>query len=138
MGAVVEVRGLQKFRSHLRATDRDALKEVQGITKMAAELVAVTARTRAPRGTRPIPDNRKPHVRLTGSIKATTSGSAGIVRSALPYAKVQEYGGTIAPRGHTITIEPTHYVTSALHDRSAEVGRLLTVGFAAVAKRNGW
>lgn len=124
----VAVEGMQAFRKAVRATDRDALKLVQAVTRSAAQIVASDARTLAPFRSGA----------LRGSIVATTSGHAGIVRSPLPYAAVHEWGGTIRPRGTPFHIKRSEFVGRA-QDRNAEkVGRILETGFAAIARVNGW
>jgi phage gpG-like protein len=128
MAGPVVVGGIGDLRRSLRATDRDGLKAVQAVTKAAAQLVATDARQRAPRRTGALAD----------SIRATTSGNSGIVRSPLPYAKVHEYGGTIRPRGVPITIKRSAFVASALDDKAEEVGKALAAGFDALAVRRGW
>lgn len=111
---------------------------LQAVTKGAAEIVAKDARARAPRGSRAIPSVRNPHVRLADSIKATTAGHAGIVKSDLPYAKVQEYGGTIRPKGAPVQIKRREFVSRALESKQQAVGVALERGFDAVLRRNGW
>jgi phage gpG-like protein len=75
---------------------------------------------------------------LQDSIRATTSGNKGIVRSPLPYAAVHEYGGTIYPHGGPVTIRRSEYVGLAMERNQEKVMRALETGFAAVARRNGW
>lgn len=128
MAREVRVEGLNDLRKALRATDKAALREVQAVTKVAAEIVAVQARANAPRRSGA----------LAGSIRATTSGNKGIVRSKLPYAKVQEYGGVIRPRGAAITIKRSAFVGRALDAKQEAVQAALAAGFDAVARRNGW
>ena len=124
----VAVEGLAQLRTSLRAIDRDALKEVQSVTKRAAEIVAVQSRTNAPHKTG----------KLSASIKARTSGNKGIVGSKLPYAKVHEFGGTIAPKGAPITIKASRYIDRALESKSDEVARELETGLDQVLTRHGW
>jgi len=124
----VKVDNLQPLRKALRAVDKDALRDVQTVTKRAAEVVAVEARSRAPRRTG----------RLAGSIRATTSGARGIVRSPLPYAPVHEYGGTIEPRGTPIRIKRREYITGALEEKQDQVRDELARGFNEVARRHGF
>ncbi len=124
----VRVDGLQDLRKSLRAVDKGALKEVQAVTKAAAELVAVEARSLAPRRSG----------KLASSIRATTSGARGIVRSPLPYAAVHHWGGTISPRGTPITIKRTEYITKAAERKQAMVLEALARGFDGLVRRNGW
>ena len=128
MADAIRVEGLANLRKNLRNTDKDALKMVQGVVAGAAKIVAADASTLAPRRSG----------RLAGSIRGTTSGNKGLVRSRLPYAKVHEYGGTISPRGTPITIARSAFVTRAIERKESAVTRALEVGFEQVARRNGW
>lgn len=128
MARAVEVQGLRALRVSLRAVDRAALREVQKVSKAAAQIVAEEARTNAPRRTG----------NLAASLRGTTQGNAGIVRSPLPYAKVHEWGGTIRPRGVPITIKRSAYVDRALDAKADQVGKALMDGFDRIARANGW
>lgn len=125
----VEVQGLKALRASLRAVDRGALREVQKVTKAAAQIVAAEAGRNAPRGRTG---------NLAASLRGTTQGTAGIVRSPLPYAKVHEWGGTIRPRGVPITIKRSAYVSRALDSKAEQVGKALADGFDRLARTNGW
>lgn len=128
MARPVEVQGLKALRASLRAVDRGALREVQKVTKAAAQIVAEEAGRNAPRRSG----------RLSASLRGTTQGASGIVRSPLPYANVQEYGGTIHPRGAPITIKRSAYVHRALDAKADQVGRALADGFDRLARAQGW
>lgn len=121
----VRVENLQQVRGALRGVDKDTLREVQKVTKRAAEIVAVEARVRAPKMTGA----------LAGSIRATTSGSKGIVRSRLPYANVHEWGGHVG-RDKATFIRGRHYMTGALEAKRDVVVRALEEGFDDVLRRN--
>lgn len=129
----VKIDGLQSLRRNLKAVDKDAAKEVQAVTRGAAEVVAVRARARAPRKSG----------RLAASIKATTSGASGVVRSPLPYANVQHWGGTTGP-GHTsstpgsVRVAGSFFIRRAFDDTHVLVGELLAKGMRDVAKRHGF
>lgn len=127
-GNEIRVEGLASLRRSIRAYDRGVLKEVQAVTKHAAMIVAVEARTLAPRQSGA----------LAASIKPGTSGSAGIVRSPLPYASVVHYGGTISPRGTPITFQRSNFVGRALDNKRGEVIADLSRGFNELAVRNGF
>ena len=123
----VRVENLDAIRRAFRSVDKGAVKEVQAVTKKAAEIVAVEARVRAPRLSGA----------LAGSIKATTSGHKGIVRSRLPYAAVHEWGGRVG-RNKSVYIKGRHYTTGALEAKQGEVQRELADGFDDVLRRNGF
>lgn len=124
----VRVEGLKELRLGVREIDRGMLKEIQAVTRSAAQVVAAEASRLAPRKTG----------RLAGSIKGTTSGPKGIVRSRLVYAPVLEYGGTIAPRGTEIRIKRHEFVHRALRDKTDQIERELLAGYDQVVRRAGW
>lgn len=129
----VRVEGLQTLRKALRDVDRDVLKEVQQVSKRAAEIVAVEARVRAPKRTG----------RLAGSVKSTTSGAKGVVHVAQPYANVIEWGGTTGrghSRGHAgaTHIRPHHFVTGALEANQRRVQQEFAAGLSDVLRRHNF
>jgi hypothetical protein len=124
----VYVDGLQELRRDLRQIGPDAVKEIRGVIKGAAQVVAADARTRAPRKTG----------RLANSIVATTSGDRGVIRSPLPYAAVQHWGGTIRPSGTPIRIKRTEFISVALDRRRELVVEAMARGIDEAARRNGW
>ena len=124
----VQVEGLAALRKGLRGVDKDALKAVQAVTKTAAGIVAVEASRLAPRQTGA----------LAASIKGTTSGNKGVVRSPLPYANVVNWGGTISPRGTPVTFKRADFIGRAMDAKGDEVQAALEQGFDALARRNGW
>jgi phage gpG-like protein len=126
--AAVRVDGLAQLRRDLRKMQPDTLKEVRGVLKHSAEIVAATARARAPRRTG----------RLAASIRATTAGNRAVVRSPLPYAAVHEFGGTIRPRGAPIRIRRSEMVTGALERNRDRIANALLDGLDDVARRHGW
>lgn len=130
----VRVDGLQPLRKSLRKVDRDALKKVQQVSKSAARIVALEARRLAPRGTRPIPSSRRPSVRLADSYQATTSGSAGVVRSRVPHAVIYEYRKTGTPA----QMRGVRPVSRAIERKTDEVMDTLERGIDDVLRSSGW
>lgn len=124
----VHVEGLSELRRDTRRVQPAATREIRVVIKAAAELVASEARTLAPRRSGA----------LAESITASTAGDRGLVRSRLPYANVQEYGGTIAPRGTPIRIRAHEFGLRALESKREAVIEALDQGLDAVARRNGW
>jgi hypothetical protein len=124
----IEVEGLQQLRRALRAIGKDAQREGQTVIREAAQIVASQARLNAPRRTG----------RLRDSIRGTTSGAKGVVRSPLPYAKVHEYGGVIRPRGAPIEIQRSAFVGRAIDSKADAVVEMLADGIDRVARRHGF
>ena len=134
MAETVRVDGLTDLRRSLRAVDKGALKEVQQVTKRAAQLVAAQAARNAPRGTQPIPPSRHPRQRLADAYKAGTRGSSGIVRNPLIYSRIFEY----RRHGSLKEMRHAHPVDRALDAKAEQVGQALARGFDELARRNGW
>jgi phage gpG-like protein len=124
----VTVDGLAQLRRDLRHIEPGAVREIRDVLKSSAELVAHAARADAPRKTGNLAD----------SIRATTSGARGVVRSALPYANVQHWGGTIAPKGTPIKIKGTLFVSRHVERLTDRIVDELGDGIERVAARNGW
>jgi phage gpG-like protein len=108
----VDIRGLRELRRGLRRMDNEVAKELTRELRQAVVKVAQRAAQFAPRDSGRLAASYRPFVR---------SKAAG-VRSALPYAAVQEYGGVIRPRGTDIRIARNLPVTRAAE---AEADRLV-------------
>lgn len=104
------------------------LKEIRNVVRDAARIVAAEASRLAPRQSGA----------LAASIRGTTSGDKGIVRSPLPYAPVHEYGGVVRPRGAPVPIKASRYVGRALENKQDAIVDALGDGLEAVAARHGW
>ena len=128
MADPVKVIGLRELRRDLRKIDKDAPKAVAKVVKAAAVIVATAAEGLV----------RSQSGRLASSIRGTTRGDRGIVRSTVPYAGVQEYGGTIRPRGTAIEIIGQGFVEKAIENKRDEVAEAIGYGIEALAVRNGW
>jgi phage gpG-like protein len=124
----VRVEGLRELRRDALLMEPAVGKELRTVIKSAAQVVAEEARVLAPRKTG----------LLAASIRATTSGDRGVVRSPLPYAAVQEYGGTIRPAGVPIHIKRHEFVARALDRQRDKVIDALGDGIERAAARNGW
>lgn len=124
----VEVEGLRELRRDLRAMDAALPKEVSGVLRQAAQIVADEARRRAPvrSGT------------LAAGYRPGTAGDKALVRTTVPYAPVHEFGGTIRPRGTPITIRKQSMIYGAIARRREDVERLLLREFDQLASRHGW
>jgi len=128
MADAIKVPDLYKMRRAMRAVGKDALREVQGVTKRAAEVVAVQAGRNQPRGTRPLSDSyRGRKQRLADSYRASTSGARGLVRSKLLHGPIEEYrrGGP-------------HAVNRALDAKQDEIADDLERSFDELMRRHGF
>lgn len=75
---------------------------------------------------------------LAGSFKAGAAGNSAFVRSRVPYAGVQEFGGVIRPKGTPITIRPQPAVTRALASKEEAIVDKVADAIDSVALRHGW
>lgn len=118
----MRVQGLRELRRVVPEL-KPPLREVM---RGAAKLVADEAASLAPYRTG----------RLAASIRGSTAGDRGIVRSALPYAAVYEYGDVrvrnrAGGRG-------LRYVGRAMEQKQEQVIEAIADGFDDVARRNGF
>ncbi len=128
MADAVRIEGLAELRRDLRRMQPDARKEVTRALREGAVVVAAASGPLAKRRTG----------RLAQSFRPGASGNSAFVRSRLPYAAVQEFGGTIAPRGTPITIRPQPAVTRALELTEERIVDKVGDAIDEVARRNGW
>lgn len=133
-GDAIRVEGLAALRRECRKLGPDAARELRDVTKYGAQIVATQAGVFAPKGTRPIPLSRRPRQRLALSYRASTRGSAGIVRTPLLHGRIKEYrkSGT---RAEMRGVKP---VGRAIDARVGDVTRALERGFEQVAERHGF
>lgn len=132
----VRTEGLTPLLRSLNKVNKGAGKEIKQGLREIAKKVRADAKPLAPKGTKPLPANRK--VRLAGSIRysATTKGAS--VGSALPQAPVLEYGGTIRPRGVPIKIKPHKFLTRAVQKDTAHIEEELGRLFDDLARSSGF
>jgi phage gpG-like protein len=124
----VDVPGLGKLRRDLKAIDKDLAKSLTDHLREIARGVRDEARSRAPVQTGA----------LQRSIKHSVRARGASVYSNLPYAGVQEFGGTISPRGTPIAIRGRHFIYSAIADESDHVERELERSLDVIADRHGF
>ena len=129
MADAIRVEGLADVRSSLRKLERTGeRKEVTRALKEGATVVATTARPFAARRTG----------KLAASFRPGASGNSAFVRSRLPYAAVQEFGGTIRPKGTAITIKAQPAVTRALESKEEAIAEKVGDALDAVFRAAGW
>ena len=129
MADAVRVEGLADLRRDLRKLDHlDERREVTRALKEGATAVAGTARVNAPRRTGA----------LAASYRAGASGNTAFVRSRLPYAGVQEFGGVIRPKGTPVEIRPQKAVTRALESKEDVILQRVGDALDAVFRATGW
>ena len=129
MADAVRVEGLAELRRDLRAMGLKA--EGRGLTRAlreGAEEVRKAAGPLAPRRSGA----------LAESYRAGAAGKSAYVRSRLPYAAVQEFGGVIRPKGTPITIRSRAAVTRALANKEEVVVECLADAIDRLARQHGW
>lgn len=127
--APVQFDGLKELRRDLRAMSAKLEgRELTIALRAGAQEVATAASPLAPRRSG----------RLAASYRAGAAGSNAYVRSRLPYAAVQEFGGVIRPKGAPITIRPQAAVTRALEAKTEAVVDRVANAVDLLALRHGW
>jgi hypothetical protein len=124
----VETDGLREFRRDLKRLAPEVDKELRQEMRDAVAKVAAQAALLAPRRKGTLAGSYRPFV---------TQRSAGI-RSALPYAPVIEYGGTIAPRGVDIRFRRSEPVTRAVLRETDEIVESFSDAVERAADQTGW
>jgi hypothetical protein len=134
--APVRVQGLAELRKSLRAARPELAVELRTAEVEAAQVIAVGAAQRAPRGTRPLPKNRRR--RLHEVIRVLVRGTkvyVGATAASAPHASVNHWGGTITPRGRPIRFPPRHFVLEEFDARREQFIGLLADGIERVFRR---
>jgi hypothetical protein len=126
--ASVSIRGFSAFRRGLRSLDVNLDRQLRDYIKEMSEEVASVARQRAPRKSG----------KLSKSIKSSVTQTRASVYSNLPYAAVQEWGGTIRPKGVPIKIEGRQMIYSAVKDKSADVEDHMGRLFDSISSTSGF
>jgi phage gpG-like protein len=124
----VKVDGLAKLRRDLRAINKDLGKSLTDHIREIAKEVRDDARPRTPELSGALRRSEKYSVRTRGAA----------IYSKLPYAGVQEWGGTIHPRGAPIKIRGRHFLYSAVDQNAAHIKAELERSLDEIADRNGF
>lgn len=132
----VNAQGLTDLRRALRkaspAVDKRITTELRGV----ANIVRDEARMRAPVGNA---DSGDPHPgQLRRKIRSSvTRKRAAISVVGVDYAEVQEFGGTIRPRGYPIHITGTDFLYGAAIHHEPEIERRLESVIAIAFREAG-
>lgn len=132
----VRVEGLLELRRGLKAAKPELVAELRKAEADAALIIAADAAERAPRGTRPLPTNRRR--RLHEAIRSLVRGTktyVGATAAAAPHGNVNHWGGTIKPRGVTIVFKPRRFLLQAFAAKRADFIVLLDEGIDRVLRR---
>jgi hypothetical protein len=126
--AAIETEGMRDLRRDLKRLDPEIDKELRVELRDTVKRVAEVASGLAPVRSGALARSYRPFV---------TTKSAGI-RSALPYAPVIEYGGTISPRGTPITFDRSEPVTRAVMRQADRVVDEFGDALERAADKTGW
>lgn len=135
----VAIPGLARLRQDMRLIQRSLLTELRKAEAEAAVIIARDAAARAPRGTRPLPKDRKK--RLADTVRPIVRGNrvgVGATKAAAPHANVVHWGGTIRPKGKPIRFQRRPFVLEAFDAHRDEFVALLAVKFDELARRHGF
>ncbi len=125
----VRIEGLGQLRRDFRAIGGPALqRELRSVLLRAATIAAGQASAFAPRRTG----------QLAASIRPGARGTTAYVRSSLPYAGVQEFGGTIRPRGTPMHIRGRHFVGRAVDHQADTIVDAIGDGIDRLAVAHGF
>ena len=125
---VIATVGFRRLARDFKLMAPDAAVAMRGVIRDSLEPIAATARRRAPVRTG----------RLSNSIRARAAGTRGSIRSQLPYARVHEFGGTVAPRGTPITISASRMVYGAIDEQKVATESRLICGMERMVRRHGF
>ena len=134
-GGGVHVVGLAEVRQSLRLLDRDAARDMQKGLRVAMKPVTSQAKTFAPHRSG----------KLAGSLRPFAAGNSVGVRSRLPYANVQHWGGSTG-RGHkpgvpwsgSIFVRPTFFVSEAIRRNEDKIVDAVGDVIEQHAMKMGW
>jgi phage gpG-like protein len=124
----VRIEGLRELQRSLKAIQPDARREITRTLKDSARDVSRAAGPLAAHSSG----------RLSQSFKPGASMMQGYVKSRLPYAAVQEFGGTIRPKGAPVEIQPHPAATRALEMQQDSIIDKIGDALERVASRHGW
>lgn len=128
----IEVPGLAKLRRDLRAIDKGLGKALTDHLRDVAKVVRDDARAKLRER------SKNPQNRIEKTVKHSVRAKGASIFSDHPGSAVQNWGGTIEPRGMPIEIKGKRYMDGAVYEHTehveAEMGRTLD----AIADRNGF
>src|SRR5947207_2476411 len=134
--APVRVEGAAELRTGLRNISRGLATEFRKAEVEAAGVIAKAAAARAPRGHRPLPQNRR--LRLHEAVRPLTAGArvyVGATKTQAPEANVVHWGGTIAPKGKPIRFPPRPFIVEAFEEKRPEYVAALAVALESLIRR---
>lgn len=128
----VQANGLAKLRRDLRAIDKGLAKELTSHVRTIAREVRDDARAKLRER------SENPQNRIEKTIKHSVTAKGASIYSDHPGAPVQEFGGTIKPKGAPIEIKGKRYMQDAVEDNTKDVEEKLGDTLDVLARFNGF
>jgi hypothetical protein len=135
----MRVEGLADLRRGFKGISRSMVTELRKAEIEGAQVVAAEAARRAPRGTKPLPANRKK--RLHESVRPLVRGTriyVGATAKTAPHANVNHWGGEIKPKGTPIRFRRRPFVLEALAAKRPEFIAAFESALNDLFRRNGF
>lgn len=126
--SAVRVDGLRDLQRDLKVMQPDVRREVTRALKEGAVVVARAAG----------PLTARKSGKMAGEWRAGATQMKAYVRNRHPGAGVQEYGGTIKPKGTPMVIKPHPAATLALERNQEKIVDHIGDAIERVASTHGW
>jgi len=128
----IEVPGLAKLRRDLRAIDKDLGKAVTDHIRDVVRPIRDDARSKLRER------SKDPQNRIEKTVKHSVTAKGASLYSDHDGSAVQNWGGTIKPRGVPIEIKGKRYLDGAVYENTAHVEEELGRSLDVIADRNGF
>jgi len=128
----LEAKGLSKLRRDLRAIDKDLGKALTDHLRGIAREVRDDARAKLHER------SANPQNRIEKTIKHSVTAKGASIYSDHPGSPVQEFGGTISPRGTPIEIKGKSYMRDAVTDHTRHVEEEVARTLDVIADTHGF
>lgn len=128
----VKAPGLSKLRRDLKKIDKDLGREATSHIREVAKGVRDQARSNLRER------SKNPKGVIEKTIKHSVNSRGASIYSNHPGSGVQEWGGTIAPRGTPIEIKGKAYMRGAVAEKADDVAEELGDLLDVIARRNGF
>jgi phage gpG-like protein len=124
----IRVDGLKDLQRDLKQLQPAARKDITKALREGAKLIHRTGR----------PYVAQKSGRLARGWRPGATQMQGFVRNREPYAGIQEYGGTIRPKGAAVEIRAKPSMTRALEQRQEALVDSVGDAVEDAARRYGW
>ncbi len=129
---VVQAPGLSKLRRDLKKIDKDLARDATRHVREIAKGVRDEARSNLQER------SKNPTGAMAKTVKHSVRARGASIYSDHPGSGVQEWGGTISPRGTPIEISGKAYMRGAVETKAGDVAEQLGDLLDVIANRNGF